>query len=221
MSYNINACKACWKKYSNGDCNINELNDCIVDTATAFSSFPSNNSLRGNLKGLNWQECISRKLAELPYVAGKPRSFCNFQVNTAPRLLQIPHYYPKLLNTTQDPQKSLKMCHKMCENHRLTETCKQTCECDHSAVEDFSPKENKENTCNIRGLNSAGIPGFVECTKYPSVQENYTPTFADEAEAHPAAFWIPFIVVGILLSLVLVGFGSALFSRKIGKNDKN
>lgn len=234
MSYNINPCKACWQKYKNGDCNINELNDCVVDTSTAFSTFPSNNSLRGNLKGQNWQDCIAQKLAELPYVAGKPRSFCNFQVNTAPRLLQIPHYYPELLEKTQDPKKALKMCHQMCQGDRLSETCKETCECDHSAVEDFSPNKTKTkkvrfaDTCDVRGLNSASVPAFTPggCLKSTVLKEKFSreddkpepqgPTFRDEAKAHPVAFWIPFVIVAILLALVLVGFGAALFSRKIG-----
>ena len=230
MSYNINPCKACWQKYKNGDCNINELNDCVVDTSTAFSTFPSNNSLRGNLKGQNWQDCIAQKLAELPYVAGKPRSFCNFQVKTAPRLLQIPHYYPELLEQTQDPEKALKMCHKMCQGERLSETCKETCDCDHNAVEDFSPKKVTSNTCDPRGLNSATLPGFtpggcLNSTKTPTKErfsrgdadKDKSPTFGDEARAHPVSFWIPFIIVAILLSLVLLGFGIALFSRNIGQ----
>ena len=230
MSYDINPCKACWQKYKNGDCNINELNDCIVDTSTAFSTFPSNNSLRGNLKGQNWQDCIAQKLAELPYVAGKPRSFCNFQVNMAPRLLQIPHYYPGLLDQTKDPKKALEMCHNMCRGDRLVETCKETCDRDYSAVENFSPKKTK-NTCDPRGLNSATVPAFTPggCLKSSTVQENFSkgdsgdkpdpegPTFREEAAAHPAGFWIPFIIVAILLALVLLGFGVALFSRKFGE----
>jgi len=43
------------------------------------------------------------------------------------------------------------------------------------------------------------------------------PTFGDEASAHPAAFWIPFVVVGIFLSLVLLVFGITLVSKKIGQ----
>jgi hypothetical protein len=45
----------------------------------------------------------------------------------------------------------------------------------------------------------------------------HTPTFGDEASAHPAAFWVPFVVVGLLLSLVLLGFGIALISKRIGQ----
>jgi len=226
MSYNINPCKACWQKYKNGDCNINELNDCVVDTSTAFSNFPSNNSLRGNLKGLNWQDCIAKKLAELPYVAGKPQSFCNFQVNTAPRLLQVPHYYPELLEITHDQEKALKICHKMCQENRLSETCKETCDCDHSAVEDFSKKKKKvrfADECNTSGLNTASVPAF---TKGGCIENFYRDnkktvpdgsTFGDKAKTHPVAFWVPFIIVSILLSLVLVGFGIGLFSHKFGK----
>lgn len=226
MSYDINPCKACWKKYKNGDCNINELNDCVVDTATAFSNFPSNNSMRGNIKGLNWQECIAKKLADLPEVAGEPRSFCNFQVNTAPRWIQVHHYYPELLDKTKDPQKALRLCHKICEGDKLSQTCKQTCDCDHNAVENFSSEVKTKYECDERGLNSAGIPGFGSegCLKRPMKRsvENFStkdngPTFKDVSSAHPVSFWITFTIVSILLALVLLGFGIALFSNKLKK----
>ena len=238
MSYDINPCKACWQKYKNGDCNINELNDCVVDTATAFSNFPSNNSMRGNLKGLNWQECMAQKLADLPDVAGKPQSFCNFQVNTAPRWVQVPHYYPELLYKTKNPTTALQLCHKKCEGNKLSETCKETCDCDHNAVENFSNNEKSKDECAERGLNSAGIPGFKSggCLKRPMKKhvEKFSaqaqdkdkdkdsgksdgPTFGDEASAHPASFWITFVIVAILLAIVLLGFGIALFSNKFGK----
>ena len=230
MSYNINPCKACMQKYKNENYNINELNDCVVDTATAFSAFPSNNSLRGDLLGQNWQDCIAQKLSQLPYVAGKPRNFCNFQVNMAPRLLQVPHHYPALLEKTKNQKKALKMCHQMCEKERLTETCKATCDCDHNAVENFSKKVKFADECGTKGLNSAGIPGCKsslrnstphkkdsKASELRSPKDEKSPTFDDEASAHPLAFWVPFIIVAILLSLVLLGFGVALFSRKIGQ----
>jgi hypothetical protein len=228
MSYDINPCKACWHKYKNGLCNVNELNDCVVNTATAFSNFPSNNSLRGNLKGKNWQDCIAQRLAELPNVAGKQRSFCNFQVNTATRWLQVPHHYPQLLEQTKDPKTALKLCHKMCKGDRLSESCKETCDCDHNAVENFS-KNIKSPECDKRGLNSAGIPSFNSggCMKRsantiekfsskdsddkPSPKQ---PTFGDKASAHPFSFWVIFSIVAILLALVLLGFGITLFSNK-------
>ena len=42
MSYEINPCNACWKRHEN----INDLNNCLVETAAAFSSYPSTNDLR-------------------------------------------------------------------------------------------------------------------------------------------------------------------------------
>ena len=293
MNYDINPCKACWQKYNNGDCNINDLNDCLVDTATAFSTFPSNNSIGGTLLGQNWKDCIAQKLAEMPYVAGKPRSFCNFQLNMAPRLLDVPHFYPKLLEDTKNQKKALAMCHKKCEvDCRQTETCKMTCNVDHNAVENFSVKKKKvrfADLCSTDDLNG-NIPGLAsnclqnkESNKGPELVpidvEDYrnnvtrpqyvdyipgrhgahwppnlnlgpletadgqayaskepfassrsrashrnvtaanspTPTFLDEANAHPASFWVPFTIIAILLSLVLLGFGMALFSRKFGK----
>ena len=37
MKYRFNPCKACWKKHKDGECNINIMNYCVVDTATAFT----------------------------------------------------------------------------------------------------------------------------------------------------------------------------------------
>ena len=223
MSYNINPCKACLQKYKDGDCNINELNDCIVDTATAFSTFPSNNSLRGTPMGQNWQDCIAQKMAALPYVAGKARSFCNFQLNVAPRWLQVPHHFPQLLEDTQDPDKALKICRKMCENDRLTETCKETCNRDYTAVVNFSPKKDKKkvmlaDTCGMKGLNSAGIPSFKPggCLQVPAKMasvEEYDAKLLDEEKSHPVNFRIYFVLAAILITLILVGVGIVLFKK--------
>ena len=239
MSYNINPCKACWQKYKNGDCDINDVNNCIVDTSTAFNEFPSNNTMRGNPQGQNWQDCISKKLAELPYVAGKPRSFCNYQLNVAPRWVQEPHYYPRCLEETKDPKKALQKCYNLCKGSKLRETCKITCNTDHNAVENFSPIAQKSDVlpCNLNKFTSAGIPGIKEsCTsrtqkprkesftfrkqksRPTSTKESYKAktTFQGEASANPLAFWGVFIPVALLLSIILLIFGITLFTKKFG-----
>lgn len=142
MKYNINPCKACRKKYADGNCNINDINNCVVDTATAFSAFPSNNVMRGNAAGENWYECMEERMAALPYQAGEPRNFLNLQLNMAPAWNQVPHYFPSLLEKTQDPHKARDMCKLQCNGHRLSESCKETCQTDFDAVE---IKENYHN----------------------------------------------------------------------------
>lgn len=212
MSYNINPCKACWQKYKNGDCNINELNDCVVDTATAFSTFPSNESLRGTPVGQNWQDCMSQKMANLPYQAGEPRTFCNFQLNVAPRWLEVPHYFPQLLEDTKDPKKALNLCHQKCKNHRLPNTCSTVCQTDHNAVEMISPEKKATPPCFRR-------ESYDKSTGKDSKNNganNKGPTFQDEANKNPVAFWTGFSIVAILLSIILVFFFVALFTRRIG-----
>ena len=221
MSYNINPCKACWQKYKNGDCNINELNDCVVDTATAFSTFPSNESLRGTPVGQNWQDCMSQKMAELPYQAGEPRTFCNFQLNVAPRWLEVPHYFPQLLEDTKDPKKALSLCHQKCQSHRLPNTCSTVCQTDHNAVEMISPKKKAAPSAPPCLLREAYDKSVSEDTKdkkkgKKKKKKDKGPTFQDEANKNPAAFWIVFSIVAVLLAIILVFFFVALFSRRIG-----
>ena len=236
MSYDLNPCNACWKKIQNGNgnCNINELNDCLVDTATAFGSFPSNNSMRGTALGENWQECISQKMKSLPFIAGKPRNKCNFNVKLAPRFLQVPHYYPELLEQTQNKETALKMCHTMCENNRLSETCKETCNCDYNAVENFKPSPSQHSPSqhspsqHSPSQHHSKLKSCYSKEMYKDTSDSHKhhhkkhhhkkhPTYRDEAKAHPAAFWIPFSITGIILSIILVIFITVLFSNKIGK----
>ena len=220
MTYDINPCKSCWQKYKGRDCNINELNDCLVDTATAFSAFPSNNSVRGTSLGQNWQDCIEQRMAGLPDIANRPRSFCNFQLNMAPRWVQTPHYYPQLLEDTQDQEKALTACRERCNG---SHACKINCDTDHNAVENFSPNKNGkgQEKCFKKDRNSASIPGLETqgCIKegYKKKHKHKGPNVEDAAAAHPAAFWILFVIVAILLSFLLIGFGMALFSRRIGQ----
>ena len=59
MKYTINPCSACGKKFQNKDCNINDYNDCYVETMAAYEMYPSNNvMLSGDAKN-NWKKCMS------------------------------------------------------------------------------------------------------------------------------------------------------------------
>jgi hypothetical protein len=139
MSYRINPCKACWKKHKDGECNINTMNDCVVDTATAFTEFPSNNSLRDNKFDINWHDCMENVMSGMPKVAGKNVDFSTLRLGMAPRWVSTPHYFPSSLDKTGDKEKALEMCVKKCgENDYLMGECMETCKTDYDAVEKVS-----------------------------------------------------------------------------------
>lgn len=143
MSYNINPCKACWKKHKAGECNINTMNDCVVETATAFSNFPSNNSLRDNKFDINWHDCMENIMQGMPKVAGEHVNFSTLQLNMAPRWVQVPHHFPERLVQTNDKDKALKMCVMDCEEGRkLVKECILTCKTDYNAVESVPEKKS-------------------------------------------------------------------------------
>ena len=138
----------------------------------------------------------------------------------APRWVQTPHYYPQLLEDTQDQEKALTACRERCNG---SHACKINCDTDHNAVENFSPNKNGkgQEKCFKKDRNSASIPGLETqgCIKegYKKKHKHKGPNVEDAAAAHPAAFWILFVIVAILLSFLLIGFGMALFSRRIGQ----
>jgi len=215
MNYTIDPCDACWQKCQNEGGNINELNDCLIDTSTAFSDFPSNAAIRETVQGQEWRDCISKKMSTLPNMAAKPRSFCNFQLNMGPRWLQTPHYFPSFLKATRDPDKALKLCYQQCEQDRYSETCKLTCETDRNAVKKLSiPKtlspSHSQETYKEKPNSQK------KSKKTNSQKKSKKPTFEDEAKANPVSFWIVFAIVALILSGVLVAFFVALTSRNIG-----
>ena len=202
MTYEINPCEACWKKFQKGNCNINELNNCLVDTATAFSQFPSNNSIRGNSAGKNWHDCIKGKMETLPEQAGGKRNFCNFELNMAPSFVQVPHFFPQRLMETQDKEKALSQALEDCKHTKLPNECKLAAETDYDSV-----IEIKNNTV------SSSPP-------QPQPPSPPSPTYGDIAKQDPLVFWPFFLGWAIVLALILAMFIKTLFSNKIGTKSK-
>ena len=199
MSYNINPCKACLERYKAGNCDINNMNSCVVETAAAFAPFDSNNALRGAAGGEHWHECMSAMMQGLPDRAGQPRDFCNFQLNMAPVLSPIPHYYPGLLDETKDPNKALARCLEAASHHRQPLSTAEVCRTDHAAVEMMTPTKERveQHPANENGST-----------------ESKDPTFNQEAKSQPAAFWITFVIVALLLAVVLAVFIAVLFAKR-------
>ena len=198
MSYNIDPCHACWQKYKNEGVDINDLNNCFVDTTNAFSNTNETMSRK------TWCDCMSKKMADLPYVAGKPRNFDNFQLNRAISWNQAPHHFPALLKTNT-PDQALKICLTMCADENSIVNCKT----DRSAVV-FNPKPDPKPDPKPAPKPAPKLDNSL------SSSDNDT-TFQDEAKANPVSFWIAFIIVALILSGVLVVFFIALDSNRLGK----
>ena len=200
MTYDINPCEACWKKFQDGNCNINDLNNCIVDTATAFSHFPSNNIMSGNLAGQNWHDCIKEKMQILPKQAGGQRDFCNFQLNVAPAFIQVPHFFPQFLLETGNKEKALQLALEECKDSKYLNECRITAQTDYNAIItkeniDLPPKELKADTP-------------------PPPPPPPGPTFEDVAKQDPFVFWPFFIGWSIIFAIILVIFIKTLISKK-------
>jgi hypothetical protein len=145
MSFTLNPCKACKEKYKNEKLDINTLNNCVTETATAFAGIPSTNFLQDTNAETNWRECMNDFMKTIG------RSECDLHLDMAPVFVQSPHFFPELLEDTQDPKKALSICINKCEkmNHN-TQQCIENCITDRLAVQSFSKKiSSKEDFTNI------------------------------------------------------------------------
>ena len=206
MTYEINPCEACWKKFQEGNCDINDLNNCIVDTATAFADFPSNNTMSGNLSGQNWHDCIKEKMKTLPKQAGGQRNFCNFQLNVAPAFVQVPHFFPQFLLKTGNKEKALKLALEECK------FCKHPNECRINAHTDYNAIITKENINLPKKVESDPKPPHPP-TPPPTPPTPPGPTFQDVAKKDPFVFWPFFIGWSIIFAIMLVIFIRTLVSK--------
>lgn len=144
MSFTLNPCKACWEKYNRGECNINNINSCVTETAAAFSHIPSNNFIRGTTANENWSNCMEKMMK----VQG--RRPCDFQLDMSPVWNQTPHYFPGILEETKDIEKSQHYCIQRCSKLRHNKkTCIQNCIVDKAAVENYNTQKNKFNSQNF------------------------------------------------------------------------
>ena len=154
MEYEINPCEACWNKYRAGNCEINDLNSCLTETAAAFAAFPSNASLRDTPALDNWGACIVAKMSEIG------RAPCNFQLHMAPVFVQVPHNFPARFNEliakgnplsgTQNPlsgtqetkDKALEQALIDCKTSTYPNQCVINCHTDYDAVILKNPRKD-------------------------------------------------------------------------------
>lgn len=192
MSYTLNPCKACWEKYKSGDCGMNDVNNCVVETAAAFSGIPSNNVIAGTAAGENWQDCMNKMLqAE----GALPCSYRARELKMAPVFNQVPHYFPELLYKTGDAGKAQRSCMQKCSELPMNKkACMENCATDRAAVQDYEangPYEAYEKSA-------------------PKTKLSNAPARSPDAKAHPVFFWIAFVITALLLVFVLAIFCQAL-----------
>ena len=203
MNYTINPCKACSKKFQNSDCNINDLNDCFLDTLAAYRNNHNNFIVLDGVES-NWKECMSNKMAKLPYVAGKPRTFCNFQLNKAPVFIEGEHYFPNQLNNNNgDAEKALNMCKLDCKKSRLFNTCVENCQVDYDALvpQKPMPQPMSQPMPQVRKVNKPSV--VKEMYNLPAPDNN---NINDIVKEHPVTFYTTFAIVAILFAIIIFIF---------------
>jgi hypothetical protein len=218
MNYTINPCKACSKKFQNSDCNINDLNDCFLDTLAAYRNNHNNFIVLDGVES-NWKECMSNKMAKLPYVAGKPRTFCNFQLNRAPVFIEGEHYFPNQLNNNNgDAEKALNMCKLECKNSRLPNTCVENCQVDYDALVPHQPiprpmsqpmsqpmpQPMQRPMPQLRKVNNPSVVKEMYNGPAPANKDNNN--INDIVKEHPVTFYTTFAIVAILFAIIIFVF---------------
>lgn len=153
-NFEINPCKACTEKFKNGDCGINDINNCCYDTLTAFSGSSSVDSVRRTKQAKNCVQCVLNNMKTLgPF----GRTFCDFKLAPPPIWSQVPHYVPELLNQGYTKEEAMQKCLQYCDKTTYPNDCKDNCYTDAAAVEEYqyvpkielpsysaAPPENKD-----------------------------------------------------------------------------
>ena len=228
-SYIIDPCTACKVKFGNENVNINELNDCVTETAAAFTQFPSNLAVKKGDAMINWSECMKEAMAKVG------RTPCDFQLNPAPVFAQYPHYFPKMLFDLGDRDKAFEGCVKECKRNNGSVECMMNCQTDYDAVT-LIEKKTKENfilpALAYKHLTGNRKKSYSEPFKQKkisfddNVKETYKSdkpspgpapvkrhiTFADYYKSNRILFSVSFLVISIILAFILWGFFQAITS---------
>ena len=214
MNYTINPCKACTKKFQDSGCNINDLNDCYLETLAAYKNNHNNFVILEDVDD-NWEQCMSNKMAKLPYVAGKPRSFCNFQLNRAPVFIEGNHYFPDELNNNNgEPEKALNACKIKCKNSKLPNTCIENCQVDYDALIPYKDNANIKNNPQLRKtINKENVKEKYNTsiqknisTPSPTPGKNNQDNINNILKEHPITFYISFAVVALIFAIFIFIF---------------
>lgn len=136
-TFKLDPCFACRQRYDITD--INNINSCCSDTASAFAGESSLNALIGTDAGLSCKNCLNESKQAL----GK--SDCVLRLTNSPVWTQVPHYFPHLFAQSGNKEKALDACYKSCDG-RYAKECMDKCLIDYNAV--IMTNEKYENTPN-------------------------------------------------------------------------
>ena len=133
-SYKINPCAACRKNYDISD--INSINQCCYDTLGAFEGTHSINDFRNRPEAANCQQCI---LDSMDAIGRTP---CDLRMTAYPSWVQVPHYFPALLDKEGDVNTAVEKCLEVCSTNKYPGECSRNCIIDSESVEAVEVVEN-------------------------------------------------------------------------------
>ena len=159
-NFKINPCKACKKNYDIKD--INNINQCCVDTLAAFEGANSINSFRSLPEAENCKCCIEESKKAMG------RDLCEFRLPLYPTWIQAPHYFPALLSQEGSVEHAKNMCIDACTWNRYENECIKNCNIDSQAVDGIenSIKENYILNQKIYGEDVSSFQKFFGGNDY-------------------------------------------------------
>ena len=148
-NYKINPCKACRKNYDISD--INSINQCCYDTLAAFEGTNSINDYRNRPEAGNCQKCI---LDSMDAIGRTP---CDLRMTAYPSWVQVPHYFPALLDKEGDVDAAVEKCFDACSTNKYSNECSRNCIIDSESVEEVKVIENYALNRKTYGQESSDI----------------------------------------------------------------
>lgn len=201
--YKINPCKAAFANQKlTGSNGINKLNDVCYNTCNAY----------GNPEGCK-KKC-SDMIEDINIQRGYTK--CYPKRPLRPPIWQLPnHYFPDLLNKSGNINESLSKCIQMCSNDNLPNECKNNCINDKEAIiqstEEYRGKRGYKTCYNkkIEGYNNKRIEKYNDNKKdNKSIKEI---TYKDYEKAHPISFFIGFLSISIIFSVIIYTIIKVIF----------
>lgn len=189
--------------------NINDFNNCYVETISAFKQIPNNSVIFDDDKlNKKWKKEIEKKMAEMPTESFKKRNFTNLDINVAPVFIDHnnKHFFPLFLNKVNTRHTALSLCEKECGED---EQCLLNCYMDFNSLKpNKNTQENYEKSSTIKPIPVYQVP--PPNNLYP-IDETSLQEIQND---NPTLFWTTFIITSIVLCLVIVIFLSVILAKK-------
>lgn len=173
MKYSLNVCKACINECKGKDCNVNDINNCVYETASAFVGIPSTNALNtfdyADLRK-NCSDCVAKYVAKMgPFTK---MSACDKKIDPPPVFANVPNYLPELLEKHTSLDEAKYECINKCNQHAINvNECIKRCKVQADSVELYKdpittttpiqPDMNTKITYKGTGSFLSTLMGFV------------------------------------------------------------